>query len=86
VQHPLRAVGGDVAEAVVVVFLVGAAQRLEVVEEIAREQADADAQLQDEDIVFELAVAGNAVLSPFWARSSSVCRLSCAFIGVSAFA
>ena len=56
VQHALRAIGGDVAESVVVVLLVRPAQVAQVVEKVAGEQADADAQLQHEDLVFELSV------------------------------
>ena len=52
-QHALRAVGGDIAEPVVEVFVVLLAQIAEGIEEIAGKQADADAQLQDEEFVFQ---------------------------------
>src|SRR5205807_10229218 len=52
-EHAFGMVGGDVAEALVVVLVVAFAQVAETVEEVAGEQADADAQLQDENVVFQ---------------------------------
>ena len=52
-EHARRAVGGDVAEPVVIVLLVLVADVAEIVEEVAGEQAHADAQLQHEDLVFQ---------------------------------
>ena len=52
-QHALGAVGGDVAEAVVVIFVVLRHRGRGSVEEVAGEQADADAQFQHENLVFQ---------------------------------
>src|SRR5579884_1208653 len=49
-EHALRAIGRDVAEALVIVLAVLAAEVPEVIEEVAGKQADADAQLQYEDL------------------------------------
>ncbi len=54
-QHARRAVRGDVAEAVVIIVLVLRAEVPERVEEIAGKQADADAQFQHEQFVFQRA-------------------------------
>lgn len=56
-EHARRAVGGDVGETVVVVCANLVAQLAQTVEEEAGEQADADAQLQDEDVAGEEASA-----------------------------
>jgi hypothetical protein len=54
-KHALRDVAGDVAESGIVVFLFFRAQLFEMFQKESREQADADAEFQDEDLVFERA-------------------------------
>jgi hypothetical protein len=52
-EHARGAVGRHVAEPLVVVLAGPVAQVAEAVEEVAGEEARADAQLQDEDVPFE---------------------------------
>jgi hypothetical protein len=49
-EHLLGAIGGDVTEAVVIVGAVLGAQLTEGIQEVAGEQAHADAQLQNEQL------------------------------------
>jgi hypothetical protein len=49
-EHAGGVVGGDVAESVVVILPRPVAQLAEPVQEVPREQPDADAQLQDEQV------------------------------------
>jgi hypothetical protein len=54
-EHALGAVGGDVGQPVVVILAARGAEIPERIQEVAGEQADADAQLQNEEVGFERA-------------------------------
>src|SRR5260370_22596595 len=60
-EHLLRAIGGDVTEAVIVVLGVLPTEGGEGIQKVAGEQAHADAYLQHKDLILQRPILGSGL-------------------------